>query len=159
MFRKCWCLLAMCAVLHGVPVLGQDKDASSLQGITGVRVVIEDISPEAEGAGLTKARVQSDVEAWLRKNGVAVDSRAAEQFYVDVDTGKGAAGGYAYGIDVGLRQPATLQRTGKTVLADTWSDGTVGSATAAKLANTVRDQLRDLLDEFIEEYVAANRKH
>ena len=157
MFRELSGLLAIGVVLHSVPAFGQDKDASNLQGITGVRVVIEDISPDAERAGLKKAQVQSDVEAWLRKKGVTVDSRAAEQFYVDVDTGN-AAGGYAYGIDVGFRQPATLQRTGKTVLADTWSDGTVGSSTPAKLAIAVRDQLRDLLDEFIVEYFAANPK-
>jgi hypothetical protein len=146
------------ATLCGVRAFGQDAEASSLKGITRVQIVIEEISRDAERAGLTKAQLQSDVELWLRQKGITIDSRAPEQFYVNVDTANNSTGGYAYGVDVGFRQPATLQRTGKTVLADTWSDGTVGSINSAKLASTVRDKLRELLDGFIKEYVAANPK-
>src|SRR6266852_6389526 len=152
-------LLLVGALLRCVPAFGQDADAANLKGITRMQVVIEDVSRDAKRAGLTKAQLQSDVELWLRQKGLTVDGRAAEQLYVDVDTAKNdSTGGYAYSVDVGFRQPATLQRTGKAVLAETWSDGTVGSITAAKLASTVRDKLRDLLDGFIKEYVAANPK-
>src|SRR5712692_6370105 len=84
------------ATLCWAPAFGQDADASSLKGVTRVRVVIEDISRDAERAGLTKAQLQSDVELWLRQKGITIDGHAPEQLYVDVDTANNSAGGYAY---------------------------------------------------------------
>src|SRR5260370_32246797 len=95
---------------------------------------------------------------WVRQKGRSIDRRDQEQLCVGGDQANMSTGGYAYGVDVGFRQPATLQRTGKTLLADTWSGGTVGSINSAKFASTVRDKLRELLDGFIKEYVAANPK-
>jgi hypothetical protein len=146
------------AILCAVPAFGQEADASSLKGVSRVRVVVDDISRDAERAGLTKAVLQSDVELWLRQKNIVIDGAAPEQLYVEVDTANNSSGGYAYSVDVGFRQPATLQRTGKAVLAETWSDGTVGSIISAKLASAVRGKLQDLLDGFIKEYLGVNPK-
>src|SRR6266852_3879447 len=106
MSRKISCLFLVGAFLRCAPVFGQDVDAAHLKGIARVQVVIEDISRDAERAGLTKAQLQSDVERWLRQKGITVDNRAPEQLYVEVDTANNSTGGYAYSVDVGFRQPA-----------------------------------------------------
>ena len=137
---------------------GQGADAANLAGVTRLHVAIEEVGEDAERAGLTKARLQTDVEQWLRQKGISVEAGAPAQLYVDIDTESASSGSYAYGIDIGLREPATLQRTGKPVMAEIWSDGSVGTGSSAKLASVIRDKLRELLDGFATDFVAANPK-
>ena len=63
--------------LIGLPALGNCADdgdfaRATLRGLQGVFVLIEDLSPESERAGLTAQQRQTDVEEQLRHAGMPV---------------------------------------------------------------------------------------
>src|SRR5438034_8470713 len=69
--------LAVLWGLIGLPALGSCADdgdfaRATLQGLQGVYVLIEDIPPENERAGLTTPQLQTDVEGQLRQAGIPV---------------------------------------------------------------------------------------
>jgi len=79
--------------------------------------------------------------------------------YVNVQVFKNPARFYAYSAKVELRQRVTLvHNPAVSILAGTWSaTGTIGTVGSHKLAS-LRDNVRDLTDQFINAYLAANPK-
>ena len=77
--RVCRVLVGL-AVLWGIMGLSgggswaSDSETSraTLRGLEGVCVLIEDLTPEIEQAGLTKSQLQTDVELRLRQAGIPV---------------------------------------------------------------------------------------
>ena len=151
------------------PLTGQGDNEYSrktLAGLTGVYVSVEHISDEAQRDGLDTTQIRTDVELKLRQAGITVltqqewlSTAAAPYLYVNVQAIKNQAHMYAFSADVELRQRATLVRDpSMSVLATTWSAtgiiGTVGSQIVA----SVREDVRDLTDQFINAYLAANPK-
>ena len=69
--------LAVLWGLIGLPALGRCADdgdfaRATLRGLQGVSVLIEDVPPESERAGLTTQQLQTDVEGQLRQAGIPV---------------------------------------------------------------------------------------
>lgn len=147
-----------------------DGQRESLRGLKGVELVMEVINPEAERKGLTRSQLQTDVELRLRKAGIKVLTRQERLktpgypfLYVNVSTVKtpetlgGLLGGlYGYSISVELREKVILARNRSIeTYAATWSKGVVGTVGADKL-RSVREGVGDLVDEFINDYLAMN---
>src|SRR5882762_6955521 len=146
----------------------EDSEASrrTLAGLKGVYVLIEKISDDAQRDGLTEDQIRTDVELKLRQTGITVLSlqesvtrAGAPHLYVRVSTLKNSAEPfYAYNAAVELDQDVKLIRN-PSVTSDvaTWSTtmlGTVGSGNLRHL----REVVRDLTDQFINAYLAANPK-
>lgn len=104
-----------------------ESEVESLKGLTGVTVLEENLSAEAEQDRLTRAAIQTDVEVKLRLAGISVLTSAqglqtpGEPFlYVRVNAMKvspTALNSYAYSIHVSLRQTIDSRvRPGATVL-------------------------------------------
>jgi len=138
---------------------------TGLSGLRGVAVVIAPIEPEFEQRGMAVSTLQTDVELKLRQAGIRVVGSkenhtlpGAPYLYVSVNMLRGPEGIVAYGIQVDLKQLVRLERdpTQQTI-APTWSEGAVGTVGISKLS-TVRGDVRDLVDKFINAYLAANQK-
>ena len=70
-------LLAMALVVMSTAAWGLDTKATreSLRGLTGVEVVVENVPPDLEPAGLTANQLRTDAELRLRKAGIRVLTR------------------------------------------------------------------------------------
>ena len=140
------------------------QGVSSLSGLSGVGVVIEDIDPAIEREGFTAGQIHKDVEEKLRTAGIKILSEAAltkspgmPYLYVNVFTFKDEDI-YAYHITLELKQMVSLVRkaTVKQSVA-TWKISGGGTVGALKLA-TIRTALGEDINAFIKAYFAANPK-
>ena len=144
------------------------KERVIFAGLAGIGVLVEEVDSIAGEDGLDKTTLQTDVELRLRQAGVPVllKSEALKRpgspfLYVNVKALQRANGGYAYGADVELQEQVKLARRPAVLVlsATTWrARGTLGVVEASELAETVRAVVRDQIDEFVNVYLAANRK-
>jgi hypothetical protein len=149
------------------PAVAQDTkdERATLAGLTGVSVGVENMSAEAERDGLTRSALQTDVELKLRLAGIPVltlmESVLAPNganLYLNVNMLGDEMGLYAYSIRLELKQRVRLYRDPTVVTpAATWGTGSVGLVGKVRLTS-VRDGVRDRLDQFINAYLAANPK-
>jgi hypothetical protein len=159
--------LAVLGGLIGLPALGRCADdgdfaRATLRGLQGVYVLIEDMKPDIERAGLTTQQLQTDVEGQLRHAGLPVLTKdqafrvqGAPFLYVYVHLLPHPIGLTAYSILVEVNQRASLDLTGSSAYVSTWSVqrlGTVGSRHLAKIQNDIRSQV----DHFINVYHSVN---
>lgn len=138
---------------------------TSLRGLNGVHVLVADLDTEDEIYGLDIAQIQKDIDDMLRAAGINVLTREEAMrtpgipcLYVNVDTMKGSDGFYAYSTTVELLQGVYLIRNPDIrTYAETWSTGVKGIAAELNLKQTIQDDLRDILDVFINNYFSVNQ--
>ncbi|MFQ5802380.1 MAG: hypothetical protein ACE5JQ_05730 [Candidatus Methylomirabilales bacterium] len=146
----------------------EDDERRSLAGLQGVELLVENMKPEVEQGGLTRADVQADVELRLRQAGIQVLTKAesfltpgAPVLYVSISTMKEEdCAFYAFSVKLELRQWIRLDRNLSIIhgSATTWrAPGAVGVVGARNLRN-VRENVRDEVGKFINDYLAANPK-
>jgi hypothetical protein len=144
-------------------VLGDESARKSLKGLTGVYVLIEDLGPnKQEVGGLTTSQLQSDVELKLRKVGIRVltkeewsATKGSPYLYVRISPVV-QPDFYAYSIEVELKQVVVLLRAPIYVSGATWSTGSAGSVGKTNFVKGLRDSVGDLIDQFINDYLAVN---
>jgi hypothetical protein len=160
--------LAILGVIVGLAAFesdaADDEDTrTTLHNLSGVKVVIESLGPDMEGAGLSQQQLQTDVELQLRQAGLRVLTTEewaqvpgrpwlyvnAQVLLIDNDLA-------VYSIRVEINQDAHL--TALDAFADvvTWDKGGIGATEMANLSPHVRDGLRDLVDTFIDAYLSVN---
>ncbi len=161
--------LALLSAAIVTPLLGQGDDEDTrktLAGLHRVRVVVQlSDSAEMQKDGLSQSQLQTDVEVKLRQTGIIVLSQQEAQsrpwLNVIVSTlnvsSANAMGMYAVSVSAELHQWVTLTRNPSVrVWVSTWS-ATGQFGTTAHLSS-VRDVIRDMTDQFINAYLAANPK-
>src|SRR5262245_31936254 len=155
-------------VLAGIGLLlseavASDLDDQNLKGIRAVKVLIGEIGPEAQKLGLAKSTLTTDVELRLRQVGITVlpsGESGSPVLYVRVLVVM-SSGVYAYSLDVQLYDYVTLVRnpTDKQTIAATWNAlPGVGMTGSAQASEAIRQNLRDMVDQFVNAYLAANPK-
>jgi hypothetical protein len=152
------------------PLLGQADDDPSrrtLGGWRGVTVVVAEISDEAQRDGLREDQIRTDVELRLRLAGVTVITQQESLsepgvpfVYVYIHTRKNTDGRYAYSARISAHQMVRLTRNPSvTSMGSTWATPPALGTVGADRLSSVRDHvLRDLTDQFINAYLAANPK-
>ena len=132
----------------------------SLKGLHGIYVVIEDLGPEMKGL-VTRKELQTRVESRLCMAGIkplkekeAAKMACEPYLYVNIAAVPIGSKRYACRMDIEVHQLVTLLQDSSQCHAVTWDDGviTVGGA------NTILDQLDELIFEFIYDYLAVNPK-
>jgi hypothetical protein len=140
------------------------QGVSSLAGLNGVGVVIEDIDPAIEREGFTAGQIHKDVEEKLRAAGIKIlseteltKSPGMPYLYVNIFTFKDEDI-YAYHITLELKQMVSLVRKAavKQSVA-TWKISGGGTVGAQKLP-TIRTSVAEYINAFIKAYFAANPK-
>ena len=153
-------LLLIVSMLPGSRAYGQGSPATAntLKGLSGVQVLIEELNDAAKALGLDTAAIQTDVELRLRTAGLRVLSDEEERstpdrpwLYVNVNVvGKAAA------IGVNFSQTARLARTRESASVTTWSrTGLAINPTA----ESIRNQIKDYVDAFLNDWLSANPKN
>ena len=140
-----------------------DRAKETLRDLSGVTVVIEPMTPQAEQDGLTQRQLQTDVERQLHAAGIRVFTKEEWQttpgspyLYVNVAALKKQYGLYAYAIEVCLNQLVTLIRNQHIQeFAETWETREVGTVGEDQLS-TVRESVASHVDEFIRDYFSVN---
>jgi inhibitor of cysteine peptidase len=140
------------------------REYGSLAGLQGVVVVVEEVNQEAKRYGLTSEELQTETEQQLRENGVRVFS-AQEHLqtpempllYVNVNVVVRADSKFAAAnVYVALKQAVFLKRDPtEDCMATTWDAEEISTYKADELKD-VREDLKALVDEFINVYLAAN---
>ena len=137
---------------------------SSLAGLNGVGIVIEDLDPAIEREEFTAGQIQKDVEEKLRAAGIKIFSEAAltkskgmPYLYVNIFTFKDEDI-YAYHITLELKQMVSLVRKPSVNQSvATWKISGGGTVGALKLA-TVRTAVGEYINALIKAYFTANPK-
>lgn len=141
----------------------------SLKTLPGVTVIVESFSREAADAGFDRHTFQTDVELKLRMAGISVletEDLNPPELYVNVNVlRKGTNQLGAFSVRLALSQEAVLQSqvhsdrgnsedglATATMFATTWSIGALGFGDVAY----VRSAVRDLVDEFVNDWLAVN---
>jgi hypothetical protein len=157
------CLTAMLfigSIPSFVRAQGDAFSNATLKGIGAVFVVIEDLPDGAKVLGLTREMLQTDVELKLRLAGIRVATEeegsklpGAPHIYTRVNLTDRAN---AASIEVNLEQNVLLERNGDLLIgAVTWqAGGVLGNPTA----QGIRDRIKDLADEFLNDWLSVNPK-
>jgi len=161
------CSIMVCTYVFAAADITQDSlkmRRMKLAGLTGMKVFVEAVDPEAERDGLTRAQLQTDVELRLRKAGIKVFTDPEWQV---APQGSPVLGvqvtlmkhrifpQYVYHIDVAVYQAAYLALDGSLATATVWKSGSIGTVSVDVLRN-MRSIVADYIDEFINDFLAAN---
>jgi hypothetical protein len=148
---SCW--FAMVAVAQICYASDSEVDRQTLAGITAVKVVIEDLPPDALNLGLIRESIQTDVELKLRLAGMRIVTFGSTYLYVNVNLSLDAR---ASSVHVELNQMVTLLRDPTVMIQEpTWS---VGSVTSNADAQFIRDTLKGHVDAFLNAWHSVNPK-
>lgn len=148
----------------------------SLRGVDGLTVLVEITPGIADGL---KTQLKTDIELRLRQNRITVlsdeESKTAAAkgvfylLYVNVAASEpvGAPSDPWYGLralnlEVSLTQWIEVVRTREPILSPmlspTWNRGVVFVAMPQNIVTKSRDTARDLVDAFVNDYLAVNRQ-
>ena len=140
-------------------------DRASLKGLQGVFVLVEDLNPPEEEAGLKAADIQADAEQQLKAAGIPLLSKAQNldtpgmpTLYVSVSVASSTATDvWPFSIDVNLEQQATLKRSPDTFVptAVTWHVGSLGAVDKSNI-RSVRERVNEQVAKFVNAYFKVN---
>jgi hypothetical protein len=155
-------VLAQAAIVEAQTGRAAQTDRATLTGLKAVSVLVENIDKDAERAGFSGGQIKTDVELRLRKAGVRVvetTNYAFPYLYINLNTLQlSNFPTWIYSLRVGLVQTVTLPREKPFFcVAETWNRGSLGFAPAGTLVSSARSQLGDLVDQFINDFLAANQ--
>ena len=155
-----WVIGILVLLASPLAALNSEMNRATLQGLKGVRILVEDLAPEVERGGLVKNQLQKSAEEKLRSAGIkvltqeeAVKTPGEPYLYVNININfaKGEEEVCSYSIDIALIQNVTLVRNPKqTSYAVTWSTGGVGMIGKKSLG-----ELKESVDEIVEIFVQA----
>ena len=155
--RSVWVAATVLVFANCATLFAQDEDErENLTDIREINVVVEDLTDDAEAAGLRRRALESAIESRLEGRRVPLgNSRNAADLYVSVDTPPGSTGLYAYRIEVAVQQLVTIEGNQLRTLADIWDVGSLGTVGTANLPQ-VEQVVLQIVDSFIEDYLEMN---
>ena len=150
-------LFTMIGIATAIPTIAQqDIERENLAEIREVNVVVENMSDDAESAGLTRRLLQDLVETRLDERGVPIgSSRQAVDLYVNVTTHRGSTGLYAYYARLSVQQLATIEGNQLRALLDTWDMASLGAVGRTNLPQ-VGEIVIQLVDLFCDDFFEVN---
>lgn len=142
-----------------LPALDTPNERVTLAGLTGVHVVVNEMSAEAAQEGLTRSSLQAELENRLRQGGLRVLTatealksvgRPTLEVGVSLMRSGEAPQLYVYSVNLVLRQQIRLTRD-RTIesYAVTWSDTRQVGVVGATRLSVVRDALRAKVEQFV----------
>jgi len=157
----------ICVLLSVKVVYADELGKESLKGLNGVYLIVERLNPDIEKDGLTKNSIKTAVELKLRMAGIKVLTK--EEIFKDPDSPvlhvqvvsikeRTIDSFYAIGINIELYQHVFLIRDKSIIFhTATWCDKLVVMR-LAKEVYSLKDVIKDRIDEFINDYLAVNPK-
>jgi hypothetical protein len=167
MFNTRFFLPAALLLCSLAPVRASDSeiDRASLKGLQGVYVLVEDLNPPEEQAGLKTTDIQADVVQRLQAAGIPLLSKEQDiqtpgmpTLYISVSVASSTSTDlWPFSIDVNLEQQATLKRNPDTFVptAITWHVGSLGAVDKSNI-RSVRDRVSEQIAKFVNAYNKVN---
>jgi hypothetical protein len=145
------------AVAGAGPALAQDDvERENLADLREVNVVVEELTADAESAGLDRREIEKVVEGLLEQRDVPLgNSRSAADLYVNIDTFRGSTGLYAYCVEVSIQQLVTIESNQLRTLADVWQLASLGTVGAGNLPG-LESIVLQIVDAFVDDYLEMN---
>jgi len=137
---------------------GSDYERKSLRDIGPFNVELVNVSKGAIQHGLNNDAIEAAVELRLRRNGIKLGDNTAPYLVVSVRHVPFDSDITLWLLEVEFRQPVTVQANGELMLAATWRRGREVVCLPSQSPVTVSDALDGLVDQFINDYLAANEK-
>ena len=145
----------------------QDVGRSTLSGLTGVRVYVEAVNPEAERDGVTTAALQTQVEVMLRQAKIRVltvdewnttPGRPMLRVALTIVRNQNQRAVYAFNLEIEVAQSIVLARDHSVAsFGRTWFDSNVVQlAEASAIRAAVRDSVQEEVEVFVNAFLAAN---
>ena len=136
----------------------------SLRGISGIGVIVEEISSDASADGLSQDAIRTAAELILRSKGIRVLTNidrtrlgSAPYLYININTLKEELGVYAYAVNVDLKQVVgLLSMKGAQAWGATWSASVVGAVGEANMRQIIADGVEPLVNDFARDYLSVN---
>ncbi|MDC8448732.1 MAG: hypothetical protein LV473_10265 [Nitrospira sp.] len=136
----------------------------SLRGISGVGMVVEDISSDASADGLSQDAIRSAAEEILRSKGIRILTNiertrlgSTPYLYINVNTLKEELGLYVYAVNVDFKQiVGLLSKKGAQVWGATWSASVVGAVGEANVRQIIADGVEPLVKDFANDFLLIN---
>jgi hypothetical protein len=136
----------------------------SLRGISGIGVIVEEISPDASADGLSQDAIRTAAELILRSKGIRVLTNidrtrlgSVPYLYININTLKEELGLYAYAVNVDLKQVVgLLSMKGAQAWGATWSASVVGAVGEANMRQIIADGVEPLVNDFARDYLSVN---
>ena len=139
-------------------VVAQSREAQSLKGITNLRVVVDYLQPNLESI-VNASQLQTDIELRLRQNGIIIDPSATALIYVTLNSVTARSTPItATNIEIALMQSVMIPRNGRMTLAVTWRAGRASMIGNSMLAKSVKEDVQDLMNKFLNDYLTVNPK-
>ncbi|MHC4658363.1 MAG: hypothetical protein ACYS83_04195 [Planctomycetota bacterium] len=152
---------------YDMPVTGiSEMQRDVLKGLQGVLVIVENFRPEAQKY-VSREQLQNDVELLLRKYGIEVltneewlNSESSPYLYVNANVVLNEQRWLcAIDTDVQLKDLVMLVRNPKPITsAVTWGKKMTELTVLSNLRSSCRENVKDLVEMFINDYLAANPK-
>jgi hypothetical protein len=167
MFNTRFLLPAALLLSSLVPATASDSeiDRASLKGLQGVYVLVEDLNPPEEQAGLKTVDIQADIVQKLQAAGIPLLSKDQDiqtpgmpTLYVSVSVASSPSGDlWPFSVDVNLEQQATLKRNPDTFVptAITWHVGAIGAVDKSNV-RSIRDRVNEQIAKFVNAYNKVN---
>ncbi len=140
----------------------------NLVSIKDMHIFVVNLNEDAESTGLTKEQLKMSVELKLRLVGIKVNSEEewfasshSACIYVQITSvGLNNIPSSVYDVSINFKQDVTLVRSPySTVNATTWERSLVGFCPQNDFQKIVQDTVKDLMDDFINDYLTANPKN
>lgn len=136
----------------------------SLRGISGVGMVVEDISSDASADGLSQDAIRSAAEEILRSKGIRILTNiertrlgSTPYLYINVNTLKEELGLYVYAVNVDFKQiVGLLSKKGVQAWGATWSASVVGAVGEANVRQIIADGVEPLVKDFANDFLLIN---
>lgn len=158
------------AFLMTLPVLAQSTTVAAgpfnpaMQGLGGVYVLVENLSPTLEQDGLHQSALKAGAELQIKKAGIKVMTHEEAMadprqpyLYIVVGSMKTGGGLHAYSASVECRQMVGLLSDPDThIEAATWMSRRVTGAVSSNQTEWIGEDVASLVDDFIKEYQLAN---
>jgi hypothetical protein len=139
----------------------EDERLAPLRLVQRVSVLVEDLTPDAERAALTREAVQSEAIARLRAARLRVNEEApfAPFLYFQISVLCDAADTCALDVSSSVIQDVyLLQSTSRSSKARTWATGRLALAPRALVARRVREVVREQTDLFAADVLSARQR-
>jgi hypothetical protein len=154
MLRRLLPLILLLRTAAAATAQTESREGASLAGWTEIGLVVEALNSEAAALGLSEQQIRSQTELRLRQDGLTISETAGGRLYVHVGLVAGKLG-YSGVVQLQFVQRVTL-RNGSRNWGSTWDRGRVMGGPPGDLRDHVSRLLDDLLDIFINDWLAAN---
>ena len=149
----------LCVLYGTMAYAGNEFERASLEGVTAMRVIVEKFDAEAKALGVNHHTLKTAAELRLRRSGIKVRDTALTVLYINVNLIPMLDGKLVvFHARVAFHQQATLLINKKSQTVITWDQSTTGGMGKEDMHH-VRRVVDDKVDEFINDYLAANQKN